>query len=115
MPVTREEVTHRWPALDGVKNADEWATALADAAAQVDPGTWGARATLGQIHLAAHLLALGHPELRDSGLVSSESVGDVSRSYAVAPLPSGFSFDATPYGREYLRLSRQLGNRILVP
>jgi len=109
---TKEDVIHRWPTLEKVTNADEWNAALADAAAQVDDSIWGRRAELARIHLAAHFLSLGHPALRDPGLIANERVGQVSRGYAVSPLPAGFSYEATPYGREYLKLQRQTGARL---
>lgn len=112
MAIQASDVTARWPMLASLFAGDTIGaidTALADAALQVDVATWGPRATLATIHLAAHALFLAHPELSPSGPVQSESAGGVSRSYAVTAVPGGSSYASTAAGREYLRLRSQLG------
>ncbi len=111
MAVSREDVVARWPKLLAIESTAEWTAALGDAAAMTPASVWGARADLATIHLAAHALFLAYPELALTGQVQSESVGGVSRSYAVAPPASGASEDyrRTLPGQSYLRLRASLG------
>ncbi len=109
LPVERDDVIARWPALAAITDDERWAAALDDAALIVPEETWGRRCALARCHVAAHFIALGNPSVRESGPVSSESVGGVSRSYAVRPPPDGYQWNATPYGTAYLLLLRQLG------
>lgn len=84
---------------------------LDDAALQLNVSRWAAKYDLGHKYLAAHLLGMARPELASAaGPVQSESVGQVSVTYAVqtsAQAPS--QYDATRQGREFRRLLLQLG------
>lgn len=91
---------------------------------QLDPVTWGNRLKAGQTYLAAHLATLPGVITALSGgggaagPVVSESVGQLSRSYANltsagSSRTSATSTDMTPHGREYLRLVRTLPGAIL--
>lgn len=91
--------------------------ALEDAALQINANSWRSKAGLGQIYLAAHTLALfGPPSLAvpgivATGVVTSESVGEVSRSYANpygSMAPGSTDFGLTRYGQLYERLKRQI-------
>jgi hypothetical protein len=106
MAHSREDIISRWPALAEVGEPREWAAAIADAEAQVSVATWGVLYDLGCTHLAAHLIMLSHPEAIEP-IVQSESVGSISRSYAVASPPAGdAALGRTPAGVEFRRLRR---------
>lgn len=110
MAVDRAAVIARVPALKDVGDAAEWSAALADAKLQVNEAAWGDLYELGVIYLAAHLLECAHPDVARGGqVVSSESIGSISRSYAVTAPPSTGVLGSTPPGREFLRLRRSLG------
>lgn len=108
MAVTRAAIVARVPALDAVTTPSEWEAAIADAQLQVAQGVWGDLYELGVASLAAHLLLVGHPEVAGPGPVQSETVGSISRTYAVAT-PSREQLGSTVAGREHVRLRRQLG------
>lgn len=62
--------------------------ALTDALLHMNTAVWGLRADLGQLYMAAHLLAIegdafGGTGSATLGSVIQESVGDVSREFAV--------------------------------
>lgn len=89
----------------------EW---LGVASRQMNPDRWGSKFNDGQMFLAAHMLKLGRigsTSLPSAarGPVVSESVGSVSRSYAVdAASMSSSSFGSTFYGQQYEALRRGL-------
>jgi hypothetical protein len=106
--VSRASIVARVPALVVVDDPAAWEAAIADAQLQVSASAWGDLYELGVTYLAAHLLLGSHPEVEGPGPVQSESVGSVSRSYAVA----GSVFHnimRTSAGREFLRLRSLLG------
>lgn len=108
MAVTRAAIVARVPALAAVDDPVAWEAAIADAQLQVSQASWGDRYELGVIYLAGHLLLATRPEIEGPGPIASESVGSISRSYAV----SGSVFHnlmRTSAGREFVRLRRQLG------
>lgn len=74
---------------------------LTESLRQIDSDVWGEYATVGQIYLAAHMatLTLG----AGSGPITSETLGQMSRSYAV-PLWLKSSLALTRFGAEYDRL-----------
>jgi hypothetical protein len=83
---------------------------LADAGEFINADAWGDRADLGTYYLAAHWLtkavAATAGATGPSGLVSSESLGPASRSYAV-PTSIGATdaeFSSTHYGQKYLAM-----------
>ncbi len=79
---------------------------LAQVALQMDAEAWGDRLDLGATYLAAHLATrtLGGGTAT-SGPVVSESVGQVSRSYAAPSSIQGSALGSTSYGQEFMRLS----------
>lgn len=86
---------------------------LDDAALQINRGAWGIKADLGTYYLAAHNLVIQDPAAAvtpPNGSVQSESVGEVSRSYAVSLTVSSNlgDFAWTRYGFLYDRLKRQI-------
>lgn len=98
------------PQLAGVP-APAQAAILTDAALQIEITTWDFKYDLGIKYLAAHLGQLylfGTEDGRGtSTAVASETVGQVSRSYA---FPANFqgSLDTTLWGQEFKRLLRGL-------
>jgi hypothetical protein len=108
MAVAKADVLARWPKLAAVTDDAEWTAAIGDAAVLVPAAVWGTLVDLAMIHLAAHDLFTGHPELL-TGQVQSESVGGVSRTYAVAPYSSSQGYERTLAGQAYLRLRATLG------
>lgn len=109
MAQTRAELLLRAPELSTVAEA-EVAAALADAALQVNPTTFGTRTDLAVLLIAAHHLAMAHPESVTATVVS-ESVGPISTTYAtsVAGRAADLSpYGETSYGRRYLLLLRQV-------
>lgn len=83
---------------------------LARAARQLDSTEWGELYDDAQALLAAHLACVANPQLAaPAGPIASESVGSVSRSYAVAAPSAAGPYGATRHGVEFKRLMRQLG------
>ena len=76
---------------------------------------WGTMLTEGIMLATAHYVTLAIDNLSALGiskkLVSSEGVGDVSASYDVADIAEveGGEWNATNYGRQFLRLARMFG------
>lgn len=85
---------------------------LDDATMQINPNAWGAKTDLGIYYLAAHMLAIDNATGFTGGTfgaVTSESVGQVSRSYGSGGYSSGAAeFGATKYGVSYYRLWRMI-------
>jgi hypothetical protein len=75
---------------------------------------WGARRDLALKYLAAHLGLVSKTSGAGGGPVSSESVGAVSRSYAVASEQAMADLGGTAWGREYLAMARAHLPRVLV-
>lgn len=92
---------------------------IEEALIQIDERRWGVYYRLGVLYLTAHLIAMANRTssgISPGGIVSSESVGDTSVSYAV---PGGITtdnyyFSQTPYGIRYLELARIPGSGPLV-
>lgn len=110
MAATVAQVRAIAPEFATVSDSDVQAF-LDDAALQLNASIWGAKRDLAHKYLAAHLLGTARPDLAmAAGPVQSESVGQVSRSYAVqTSAQPGSQFDATRHGREYRRMVLQLG------
>lgn len=95
---------------------DRVSFALADALLQMNVNVWGIRADVGQLYLAAHLLAIegeafGGTTGGATGPLTQESVGDVSRSYASGASSMSSAADDfawTKYGAVYSRMKRTL-------
>lgn len=77
---------------------------LSYAALSVDAVKWGSLTDLATLYLAAHLLSIS--KNGDHGPVTSETVGDLSQSYASGDATDNLMM--TGYGREFLRLRRSL-------
>jgi hypothetical protein len=77
---------------------------LADVALELDADAWGTHFDMASKYLAAHKASM-----RGRGgagaQVTSESVGQVSRSYAVSG--SGTDLDSTSYGQDFDRLAKK--------
>jgi hypothetical protein len=90
-----------------------FAQVLALAVSQVNTDVWGALTDQGTLYLVCHLLTLrARGALGPSGPLTSVTVGSVTNSYA-APL-IGWQLGSTPWGLEYSRIGRLLGNVALV-
>ena len=84
---------------------------LADVDAQLSEPNIGARRyPIACKLLAAHIATLLKRAEGNSGQVTSESVGSVSRSYATAPLKDPI-YDSTKYGIQYRGIIRQTAAR----
>ena len=85
---------------------------LDDAALQINASAWGLKTDLGIYYLAAHSLAIDNATGFTGGTfgaVTSESVGQVSRSYSSGGMSgSSAEFGATKYGMNYYRLWRMV-------
>jgi len=68
---------------------------------EVDDDAWGEYADFGRAYLAAHLATIRF----NTGAITSESVGPLSRSYAMLPITQSL-LATTMFGMEYLRLLR---------
>lgn len=108
--------------LSGQDAGSEIAALVGVARSYVPEGRWGAEK--GKVALAlltAHLmkeLGFGAEGVNHNGMVTSERVGDLSRSYAVSSI-SGTSvldqlFMTTQYGRQFIMLRRTLPSTPLV-
>ncbi len=118
MSIDWDDVVALAPALEDLEEAAQ-DLILEHVALLVGPKKWGRLQDMGQIYLAAHL---GTLVLRSSaaggsqavGPVQSESVGDVSRTYAVLGASGGglgASIGSTDWGREYRTLLTLLPSR----
>ena len=84
---------------------------LAIVGRQIDPCAWGDFADDGAAYLAAHLASIRGNE----GLVTSETLGQMARTYSLPPGIMG-SLALSTYGAEYYRLvNLALGVPALVP
>lgn len=109
MAVARDDIIARWPALAALPAGAEWDAAITDAGLQLGAAAWGELLDLGTVHLAAHGMMTAHPEVSGPGPIQSESVGGVSRTYAVTAAAAGGHLSSTPAGLAFLRLRRSLG------
>lgn len=75
------------------------------AAIHVSDAVFGEHAAVATAYVIAHLAKLG--DTGGAGAVRSESVGDVSRTYAAAADSAGY-WDLTSYGQEFKRLCSQI-------
>jgi hypothetical protein len=97
--ITWADVVAIAPELSTVATASQNAI-LAMADRQIDEESWSDLADDGRKLLAAHLATL---LLNNRGLVTQETLGPLSRSYALPPGIVG-SFAMSSYGTEYRRL-----------
>lgn len=113
MVATAAQLKARFAEFASVEDAlvSEW---LGVAARQMNPDRWGNKLNDGQMFLAAHMMKLGRigseaAPTAARGPIVSETVGAVSRSYAVdAASMSSSSFGSTFYGQQYEALRRGL-------
>lgn len=98
MSIAWSDVVAVAPELVTVELATQTAV-LAIVARQVDPCVWEDMANDGMVYLAAHLASIRGNE----GLVTSETLGQMSRSYSLPPGVMG-SLALSTYGAEYWRL-----------
>lgn len=109
MAATVASVRRLAPELASVLDVDVEAW-LADALLELSEDFWGDLYDRAQALVAAHLASVANPDLAGpAGPVASESVGAVSRSYAVAASSSGSQWATTRHGVELLRLMAQRG------
>ena len=116
MSVSWDDVAALSPSLAAV-SAEAQALIIAMVDRQVGEAQWGDLFPDGQILLAAHLGALTLNTAGGSsqavGPVVSQTVGPVSRSFAVLTTSGAAgSFDSTTWGQEYARLRRMLPVRV---
>lgn len=84
---------------------------LADAELELDRAKWGDHFQRGRALLALHYAYSAEKAGRGpAGALVSESLADMSRSYAAPATPH--VMEATTYGRDYLEAKRRLGRRI---
>lgn len=97
-------------------SASDFAAVLGDVLLEINVTFWGSQQMADRVtkYLVAHTLAMAHPELSGPGPVSSETVGEVSRSYAVGAPREPDTYDMTRYGKEYKRLRRMMGANVQV-
>lgn len=98
MAITWADVTAIAPNLTVVPAAVQNAI-LAAVDRQVDGDAWGIYANDGMAYLAAHLASIRN----GTGLVTTETLGAMSRSYSLPPGIRG-SLALSAYGAEYQRL-----------
>lgn len=102
MAVTKTDITSRWGEFSGISDA-QWTAFIADALLQVNVDVWGSKYTLGVIYLVAHFAKVSKMS-GASGPVSSETVGQVSRTYKIANFDQWNEYGSTGYGLSYLRM-----------
>lgn len=108
MTVAKADIIARAPELASLSDS-AFTTAIADAALQLAPDFWGDILDLATVYLCAHMLAVQNPSVVSGGAgpVSSESVGPISRSYAVKAVDDAEEYATTRWGLEYVRLRKQ--------
>ena len=75
----------------------------------VNVNRWGNKSEWGIAYLTAHLLTIiNRGGSGQSGAVTQESVGDLSRSYGTVTPINESEYSTTNYGREYLRLRKTI-------
>lgn len=110
MPITWAQVVLVAPSLATMSIDQQtlflgWATSL-------NATVWGAKLEQASILVVAHYATLfAKGGQGPGGPISSESVGRVSRSYAVPPASDAF-WDRTNYGSAYKALLRTLPARV---
>lgn len=96
---------------------DPIATALNDAALQINAAAFGLRTQLAQTYLAAHLLSVRNPQLAlPAGPVRRDMVGQVQTEYAVNAAPANEAdYNTSRWGQAFRTLCRQLmSGRVMV-
>lgn len=111
MAITKDDVLLIAPELSAVPDGT-WTQLIADAYLQLSPTFWDLRLDLAAKYLVAHLATL--TQRGGSPLVSSQTVGPVSVTYAVGSSLGASSLESTPYGQEYRRLRMAVAPRAAV-
>lgn len=109
MIATKDDVLAVAPCFSTLTD-EQWTRHLALVAGFVSDDAWGNedRARLPQALFTAHHLALIFPALAgDDFLVTSERVGEISRTYAV-PSMSPSMLNVTRWGAQYMALVRSI-------
>lgn len=119
--ISWDDVVQLAPALEDLEQATQ--DLLLDHVERLVPASkWGDVVDIGRMYLAAHLGTLvlrasssGGSSSQAVGPVVSETVGQVSRTFAVLSSTSGGGFEgsltSTTWGREYVELRRTLPAR----
>lgn len=107
------------PELSTVED-DAWTLVLADVASEISASVYGSKQEMAQRYLAAHyltLISMSADAKQTSGPVSSETVGQVSKSYAQVNYRDRNRFDETVYGRMFnqLRAGCMIGFTVITP
>lgn len=105
MAATTQSVKDLAPELADVEDA-RIQVFLDYALLTINANIWGAKADFGQTLLAAHLLTMSNRG-GSGGAVTSEKVGDLSRSYG-NPDMDGTTYSATSYGQMFMQLLKTL-------
>ena len=103
MPLTREILAHVAPeyASEAAVSNERLAFWIQEAGRNVFEADYGARADMAAALWVAHHLKLS--DLQGAGAVTSERLGDISRSYA-APDKAGGPLGLTSYGQQLMAL-----------
>ncbi len=105
------------PELSGIA-AEVWMLILADVALEVPSSVFGSRQEQAQRYMAAHYLTLiAASNKQTAGPISSESVGQVSLSYAAANYRDRSRYDETVYGRQFIQIRKScvIGFQVYTP
>ena len=110
MAITATNVKARAPEFASLSDATV-DIFIADAATRLSSVVWGVYYASAHLYLTAHLLSVSYPNMATaSGPVQSETVGQVSRSYAVSARAVSGSYQ-TKWGRLYKELSKLVPTR----
>lgn len=117
--ITQADVTAIAPELGGsALNNDTWTAILADVTEQVNESAFpsAAAARRAAAYLAAHLatFSMAKGGTGGSAPVQSETVGEVSRTYAISVASDVGNLQSTGYGREWLRRCRLNGGFLVL-
>lgn len=98
--------------------AEIWTLILADVAAEISSSVYGTSQERAQRYLAAHYLAIiNSGGNQNAGAVISETVGQVSKTYAQGDYVDKNRLDETGYGRMFnqIRRGRVVGFTVITP
>jgi len=92
--------------LDNI-SPDAWTLILSDVANEISSSIYGSKQERAQRYLAAHYLTLiAASSKQAAGLVSAESAGQVSVSYAQVNYRDRNRYDETSYGQIFNQIRR---------
>lgn len=102
MAITKQNIIDIAPALSTRPDA-EFNAAIAAAARFINPRIWGEKTYDGEIYYAAHVMTLAvQGASAGQGTVTSETVGELSRTFSNVITPTKSPFGTTSYGRHLL-------------